>query len=73
MTANRENRVDLLWRLAPWLTLMAMTMTVVSMEPAEGKPHGHGQTHAVNDPACVHMDAGHDTHVMKDESRGKRG
>lgn len=50
MRKGSEEESDMLWRLAPWLTVAAMTMTVLSQAPAAPQDsgghgcagHGHG-------------------------------
>lgn len=54
MTTDKDKRVDVFWRLAPWLTVAAMAMTMVSVDPVAVEPPGPGL--AVDAGA----DAGHD-------------
>lgn len=72
MTVENSGKVEMLWRLAPWLTVAAMTMTVVSFDPVEAKPYRHVH-HAVDAHECNHQETGHDSHVLKDGDPGARG
>jgi len=38
---TENSQTDILWRVAPWLTLAAMTMTVLSYPPVEASAHRH--------------------------------
>jgi hypothetical protein len=52
---------DLFWRLAPWLFLVAIGLTVVSFPPAEADTgaHDHHVVHGQDAGEC-----GHDGHAM---------
>lgn len=50
MNNGTEDKPDILWRLAPWLTLAAMTMTVLTQAPAE--PTAHRHSHGTSGHGC---------------------
>lgn len=63
MGTDNMTEADLLWRLAPWLFLVAIALTVVSFPPARGVGHGHGAVHGQSGSACEQD--GHRGHAME--------
>ena len=63
MGTDNMTEADLLWRLAPWLFLAAIGLTVVSFPPARGAGQGHGAAHGQSGSACEHN--GHRGHAME--------
>lgn len=57
MHGRINNRTDLPWRMAPWLALAAITMTVLSYAPAAGGTHHHGKDMASHE--CGKHDHAH--------------
>lgn len=58
MQTETDSQTDILWRVAPWLTLAAMTMTVLSYPPVEASAHRNevgGAGKGCENPSRHHM------------------